>query len=115
MAADAAWNVSGQVSNFTAPGLADIDAANLGWVPELTNPIPGDYNVTPGQPVAGELQEVPEGEGPGGDWLEGGIQVGDLLVSTGSSAEANGQTFGVDAGLNLTVPKSTPPVRTRRR
>lgn len=106
--ADAAWNVSGQVSNFVAAGLPEIESANLGWVPELANPIPGDFNVTPGQPIAGELQEVPAGEGPGGDWLTGGVQVGDLLVSAGSSAEANGQTFGVKAGLNLTVPKSTP-------
>ena len=106
--ADAAWNVSGQVSNFVAAGLPESDSANLGWVPELTNPIPGDFNVTPGQPIAGELQEVPDTEGPGGDWLTGGVQVGDLLVSSGSSAEANGQTFGVKAGLNLTVPKSTP-------
>ncbi|MFD6094019.1 hypothetical protein ACFWGN_18035 [Oerskovia sp. NPDC060338] len=106
--ADAAWNVSGQVSNFVAAGLPEIESANLGWVPELANPIPGDFNVTPGQPIAGELQEVPAGEGPGGDWLTGGVQVGDLLVSAGSSAEANGQSFGVKAGLNLTVPKNTP-------
>jgi hypothetical protein len=106
--ANAAWHVSGQVSSFSAAGLPDIGSDKLGWVPELANPIPGDFNVTPGQPVAGELQEVPAGEGPGGDWLTGGVQVGDLLVSAGSSVEANGQSFGVKAGLNLTVPKGTP-------
>ncbi len=106
--ADASWTVTGQVSSFTAAGLPEIDSSNLGWVPELANPIPGDFNVTPGQPIAGELQEVPAGEGPGGDWLTGGVQVGDLLVSSGSSLEAKGQSFGVKAGLNLTVPKGTP-------
>ena len=106
--ADVGWAVTGQVSNFSAAGLPEIDSKHLGWVPELANPIPGDFNVTPGLPVAGELQEVPDEPGPGGSWLEGGIQVGDLLVSAGDSQEANGQTFGVKAGLNLTVPKATP-------
>ncbi|MBE7700019.1 hypothetical protein H9623_06820 [Oerskovia sp. Sa1BUA8] len=104
----AGWAVTGQVSDFTAAGLPDITHDHLGWVPELANPVPGDFNVSPGLPVAGELQEVPDEPGPGGSWLEGGIQVGDLLVSAGDSAEANGQSFGVKAGLNLTVPKNTP-------
>ncbi|MBD7981211.1 hypothetical protein [Oerskovia merdavium] len=106
--ADGSWSVSGQVSNFVAAGLPEIDSTKLGWVPELTTPIPGDFNVTPGAPIAGDLQETPAGEGPGGEWLEGGIQTGDLLVSNGSSVESNGQSFGVKAGLNLTVPKNTP-------
>ncbi|MDY0908615.1 hypothetical protein [Microbacterium sp. CFBP9034] len=57
--ADQYWYVTGQSSAFTAAGVADIGAGNIGWVPALLS---GDgEQVQPGDEVVTVLDEATEG------------------------------------------------------
>jgi hypothetical protein len=85
------WNVTGQVSDFTAAsGTGTMSASDLGWSPTLMDQATGQ-TVTPGTPVS-----------PGAG---GGLGIAQLLATAGAGT-ADG-TAHVGANLTLDAPTNT--------
>ncbi|MFI1379398.1 alkaline phosphatase family protein [Embleya sp. NPDC020886] len=84
--ADPGWNVSGQVTDFTAEGGASFDGSALGWTPKVVK--------------AGDGQQVRAG-GPVAPAADGGVKTARTL---GGAVPGHGRgtaVLGADLALNL--------------